>query len=402
MFWLWDKDMLDGDIHPDYADVASSLIRQIPRDDRSGAAVCVYHDGRSVVDIWGGNKDSEGNPWREDTTAASFSTTKGVISTLVHILVDQGKADYDDPIAKYWPEFGARGKDTITIKQAMCHEAGLYRISEMVRNSEELLDWEHMKRVIADAEPAHRPGERHGYHALTYGWLMGGLIEGITGKSLRAVLQEELVDPLQLDGMYIGMPHNELYRRAELTNGRFDAPEAKQGFRETLADWTEMALEKVGVELAEFRAAMMPFADGLDWNDEDVVQACIPAANGQFTARSLARMYAMIAGGGELDGVRVLSEECVRAMSEVQSKTRDKVLFIPMHWRMGYHRVFTLGVSAPNGFGHYGYGGSGAFCDPSRKLAVAMVLNSGAGSPTGDSRMVRVARASIKAVDRLR
>ncbi|MDA1075421.1 MAG: serine hydrolase [Proteobacteria bacterium] len=394
--------MLEGDIHPDYADVASTLIRQIPAHNHAGCAACVYHRGRKVVDIWGGTRDSAGNPWVEDTTAPSFSTTKGVISTLMHILVDQGKADYDDPIAEHWPEFGARGKDRITIRQAMCHEAGLYRVSEMVSNPQEMLDWQHMLNVVADAEPAHQPGEGSGYHALTYGWVMGGLIEAIGGKTLEAVLQEELVDPLGLDGMFIGMPHNELYRRAELINGVSRPAADREGWQANLAEWTESMLEMVGVRLAEFRSALQPFNEDFDWNSEAVVQAKIPAANGQFTARSLARMYAMIAGGGEIDGVRLLSQERVRQLSVIQNRGRDRVLFLPMNWRLGYHRAFTFGVSAPNAFGHYGYGGSGAFCDPSRQLAVALTLNSGAGTPTGDSRMLRIARASIKAVDRLR
>jgi CubicO group peptidase (beta-lactamase class C family) len=113
-------------------------------------------------------------------------------------------------------------------------------------------------------------------------------------------------------------------------------------------------------------------------------------------------MYAMLAGGGELDGVRILSEERVRELSQVHSRARDRVLFMPMHWRMGYHRAFTLGVKAPEAFGHYGYGGSGAFCDPQREIAVAATLNSGSGTPMGTSFMPRIARAALKAVDRLR
>ncbi|MEQ8859478.1 MAG: serine hydrolase domain-containing protein [Pseudomonadales bacterium] len=394
--------MLDGTIHPDYADVASALIRQIPTDQQAGSAVCVYHGGRSVVDIWGGIKDAAGNPWRADTTAPSFSTTKGVISTLLHILVDQGKAAYDDPIARHWPEFGCRGKEAITIRQALCHEAGLYRITDMVSSPSEMLDWAHMKSLIARADPVHTPGEQHGYHALTYGWLIGGLIEEISGKSLQRVLQEELVDPLELDGMFIGMPHNELYRRAELTHGVSKPQRDRPEWQETLRDWLESGLGMVGVQLAEFDAALNPFNETFDWNDEVTVQAVIPAANGQFTARSLARLYAMLAGGGELDGVRLLSEDRVREMSQVHSRKRDRVLFLPMHWRMGYHRVFTLGRSAPSAFGHYGYGGSGAFCDPSRNLAVALTLNSGAGTPMGNSNMPLIARAALRAVDRLR
>lgn len=394
--------MLDGTVHPDYADVASALIRQIPRDGRSGSAVCVYHGGRCVVDVWGGERNAAGDPWQADTTAPSFSTTKGVISTLLHILVDQGKAGYDDPIARHWPAFGCRGKEHITIRQALCHEAGLYRITDMISSPREMLDWEHMKARIADADPVHAPGEAHGYHALTYGWLIGGLIEEISGRSLQRVLQEELVDPLGLDGMFIGMPHNELYRRAELLHGVSVPREERPDWQESLREWLETGLGMAGIRLQEFDSALNPFNEVFDWNDEETVQAVIPAANGQFTARSLARMYAMLAGDGELDGVRLLSEDRVREIAQVRSRTRDRVLFIPMHWRMGYHRVFTLGRSAPYAFGHYGYGGSGAFCDPSRNLAVALTLNSGSGTPMGNSNVPLVARAAIRAVDRLR
>ncbi len=401
--------MLDGKVHPDYADVAACLIRQIPKNQQGGSAVCLYHEGRKVVDIWGGSKDKQGAPWTEDTTAPSFSTTKGVLSTLVHILVDQGHAEFSDPIAKYWPEFAAHGKQDITIQQALSHQAGLYRLSEMIDSPQRMLDWEYMKQVIADAKPAHEPGARHGYHALTYGWLIGGLIEALTGKSLQCVLQDELVDPLQLDGMFIGMPHNELFRRATLiqNDGVMKAAETRihrngswEDVRETLGEWLDYLLEKGGIELSEFRSALRLNED-FDWNAEATVRAVIPAANGQFTARSLARMYAMLANGGELDGVRILSEEAVQKISSARGTGRDKVLFVPMQWRLGYHKAFALGVSAPSAFGHYGYGGSGAFCDPQRNLALALTLNSGVGTPLGDSRIPRMARAAIKAVDRI-
>lgn len=394
--------MLDGTVHPDYADVASALIRQIPRDQHAGSAVCVYHRGRSVVDVWGGIKDAAGNPWRADTTAPSFSTTKGVLSTLVHILVDQGKAAYDDTIASHWPAFGTRGKEHITIRQALCHEAGLYRVTDLISSPREMLDWEHMKAAIADADPVHTPGDGHGYHALTYGWLVGGLVEEVAGKPLQRVLQEELTDPLGLDGMYIGMPHNELYRRAELIHGLSRPERERAEWQLAMREWLTTGLGLLGVDLDEFRSALNPFSEPFDWNSEETVQAVIPAANGQFTARSLARMYAMLAGGGELDGVRLLSEERLREIARVQNRTRDRVLFIPMHWRLGYHRVFTFGANAPYAFGHYGYGGSGGFCDPTRDLAVALTLNSGAGTPMGNRNMPLVARAAIRAVDRLR
>jgi CubicO group peptidase (beta-lactamase class C family) len=259
-----------------------------------------------------------------------------------------------------------------------------------------------MKARLAEARPVHEPGARHGYHALTYGWLIGGLIEALTGRPLADVLREELAEPLGLDGLFIGMPEEALPRRAYLiARDGVMRPAEREPWQERLQSWLEHGLEKVGIDLAEFRSAMalnQPF----DWNAEETVRAVIPAANGQFTARSLARMYAMIAGGGEIDGARLLSTDRVREICTVHSRTRDRVLFIPMHWRMGYHRAFAPGASAPMAFGHYGYGGSGAFCDPARELAVAFTVNSGVGTPLGDARMPRIARAAIRAADRLR
>ena len=393
--------MLDGYVHPDFAGTAGRLLGQLPRRAPGGAALCVYFEGRCVVDVWGGTRDREGNPWLRETTAPSFSTTKGVVSTLIHRLVDEGCARYDEPIAQHWPAFAAQGKESITIRQALCHEAGLYRMSEMVQHPSEMLDWQHMLDRVAAARPAHVPGRAHGYHAITYGWLAGGIAEAIGGADLDTLLETRLREPLGLEGLYIGLPDAALHGRARLihNDGVSDAVAPPTGeFRLAL----ERVLRLVGVDLAELRAGLMPFTEPFDWNAEATVQARIPAANGQFTARSLARLYAMLAEGGSLDGVRVLSSERVRAMGEVQNRSRDRVLSLPMHWRLGYHRVFSFGTHAPEAFGHFGYGGSGAFCDPTRRLSVALTLNSGVGTPVGDLRIIRIANDAIRAVDRLR
>lgn len=391
--------MLDGWVHPDFADVAATLARQIPRDRQAGSAVCVYHRGRAVVDVWGGVRDAAGQPWQADTVAPSFSTGKGVLATLLHVLVDQGLAAYDDPIARYWPGFGCHGKAAITLRQALCHEAGLYRITSMISSPAEMLDWEHMKAAVAAATPAHPPGTAHGYHALTFGWLVGGVIEAITGEPLAEVMARELVRPLELDGLYFGLPDAAMARRAELTSGvsRPSPRRGRGGWRRRLA----RLFGSMGVDPGEFQAALNPFSEPFDWNAPATVQAVIPAASGQFTARSLARLYAMLAAGGALDGVRLLTPERVTQLATVQNRSRDRVLFIPMHWRLGYHRVFTPGPRMPAAFGHFGYGGSGAFCDPRRELAVALTLNSGAGTPMGNSNVPLIARAAARAADRL-
>ncbi|MBM4203559.1 MAG: beta-lactamase family protein [Gammaproteobacteria bacterium] len=391
--------MLQGHVHPDFAAVAATFGTFL-RDRPGGGAACVWHRGEKMVDIWGGAADREGRPWLEDTTAPSFSTTKGVVSTLLHVLADEGRVHYDDPVGRHWPEFGQAGKEHITVRHLLTHEAGLYRIGEMVSSPQDMLDWSIMTAAVAAAKPVHTPGEQHGYHALTYGWLIGGLIEKITGEPLATTLQQRLAEPLALDGLFIGMPDEEVSRRAHLVNGMLRRPQPKEGWQTGVADAVRRALRYVGVDLAEFRAALFPFDTPFDFNSEEVVRACIPAANGQFTARSLARLYAMIAEGGALEGVRLLSPARVQLMGEVRNRTRDNVLFIPMHWRLGYHRVFAFGARAPQGFGHFGYGGSGAFCDPSRRLAVALTVNGGTGTPTGDSRMPRLAGAAIRCADR--
>lgn len=397
--------LLDGYVHPDFAEVASKLLDQLPRHDPGGAAVCVMHQGRVLVDVWGGTRDRDGNPWREDTTAPSFSTTKGVVSTLLHILVDRGLARYDDPVAKHWPEFAAEGKDRIRIRHVLCHEAGLYRMSELVESPREMLAWDHMTSRIAAATPAHAPGAAHGYHALTYGWLAGGLIERIAGRDLQTVLREELVEPLGLDGAFIGMPDAALDRRARLIHDDgVSQPVAprREGWRGLPQRIGEDVLREFGLDLSEFRAALMPFSEPFDWNAQETVQAVIPAANGQFTARSLARIYAMLAEGGRLDGERLLSRRRLERIGEIQSRRRDRVLFLPMHWRLGFHRVFAFGARAPDGFGHFGYGGSGAWCDPVRRLAVAMTLNSGVGTPVGDLRIAAINKVVLHCIDRVR
>ena len=184
---------LDGRLHPRFGLVAKVLERLLRRYE-GGAAVCVYHHGECVVDLWGGVRDSKGRPWRSDTMAASFSTTKGVASTLVHIMVDRGLLDYDTRVVEYWPEFGQAGKEQITLRQVLSHQSGLYHIRQMIDDAERMLDWDHMLRAIERATPIHPPGERTGYHGLTYGFLVGGILQHVTGHSFQELVQKELTD----------------------------------------------------------------------------------------------------------------------------------------------------------------------------------------------------------------
>ncbi len=392
--------MIEGQVHPDFWLVARALETQIRRTG-GGAAVCVYHRGRPVVDLWAGTRDPQGNPWDADTMAMSFSTTKGVAATALHVLVDRGLLDYDDPVAKHWPEFAEGGKERITVRQVLCHQAGLHHIRKLIDHGERILDWEYMVGVLERATPAHEPGTASAYHALTFGWLVGEIVQRVTGLRFPEVIGEELAKPLGLDGLYIGAPP-EAQRRAAVLS----LPASQEGRRPERYRRVARVVRRVNRTLGipidpSVMADGLLLPGGLDvfWHPR-ILEVPIPAVNGLFTARSLARLYAALAGGGALDGVRLLSEETLRRATEIQTRRIDRVVPVRMHWRLGYHRAFSPFVRLPNAFGHFGFGGSGAFADPDRELAVAMVLNSGVGTPFGDTRMALIGNAAVRCVDR--
>lgn len=362
-----------------------------------GAAVCVYREGEKVVDLWGGVRDEDGSPWEKDTMAMSFSTSKGITSTLIHILADRGLIHYDDPIARYWPEFAAGGKATISVRDLMTHRAGLSRLRPLLDHGEQILDWDHMVNALANASA--KPTVRSAYHALTYGWLTGELIQRVTGKSLQDVIREELVKPLGLDGMYIGAPPAARARAAQLSGRPGTSVPAlmKALFSERSADVLTLLHRLVGspIDARHMLDALVPPGDADALWHERILEVAVPAANGLFTARSLARMYAAIAEGGTLDGVQLLSPGMIPRMSKVQVHTRDRVIPIRMGWRLGYHTAFTSRGALPTAFGHFGFGGSGAWADPTKRLAVAMVNNRLGGTPFGDMRIASIGSAVV-------
>ncbi|MBW2286874.1 MAG: beta-lactamase family protein [Deltaproteobacteria bacterium] len=394
--------MLKGHIHPDFWGVAQTFSSIVERANGGGAAVCVYHQGERVVDLWGGFRDEAGHPWESDTLALSYSTTKGVASTLLHILADRDLVDYDQPVSRYWPEFAQAGKEQITVRQLMGHQAGLYDIRSMISEAKQMLDWGGMVDALAASQPVHTPGAAEGYHGLTYGWLVGELVQRLTGQTFAEALESEIAQPLGLEGLYCGLPEDRLDRRAHLIDQGIQRGGPALARAKRIGKFVNrgFALARISVDLRNLAAALLPAGmEQLDFNSEELVRASIPAANGMFDARSLARLYALLANGGELDGVRLLSERTVNRANTIQSRRRDRVVPFPMHWRLGYHRA-PVAKPLPNAFGHAGFGGSGAWADPDRRLAVALVLNSGVGTPFGDLRIVRIGNAAVRCAER--
>jgi len=402
-FKLWGgrKLHLDGRIHPDFTAVEATLRRQLGNYP-GGAAVCVYHRGECVVDLWGGYKDAEGTPWARDTMAPSFSTTKGVASTLLHIYADRGLVDYDAPVARYWPEFAQAGKEKITVRQVLSHQSGLYHIRQMIDHVDRLLDWKHMIHAIERTRPVHPPGTRTGYHGLTFGFLVGEILQRVTGKKFSTLVQQDIARPLHLDGLYIGAPKNVIPRAASLL-----FPESTQRLAHSaLGGKIEVGFSRlsgllqcfgVDSDLASIFDALAPRGvSDFDFGSPESLRVAIPAANGLFTARSLAKLYALLANGGEFEGVRLLSKKAVKKATTLQAPT-GKLSVIPfdMRWRLGYHGVATTRGFPRQAFGHFGFGGSGAWGDPERDLSVALIVNSGLGSPFGDLRTARISGAAL-------
>ena len=382
--------MISGYVHPDFGGVTQALRRVATHKHGGGAAVAVFHQGVLMVDAWTGTRNASGAPWQSDTMAMSFSTTKGVIATTVHRLVDRGLIGYDEPVATYWPEFAAAGKERVTVRQLLNHSAGLHHLRGVISDAYEMLDWDLVCARLAAEAPRYAPGTRHGYHGITYGFLVGEVIERVTGMTVHEAVEAEIVKPLGLDGMSIGAPPDRRDRLADLIVRFGDAQRAERYARRAAQyAWIRPAID----------AFMVPESDRL-YASNAVLDSPIPALNGCFTARSLARMYAALAGGGVLDGERFLSVETLRRATEIQTTRRDTVVGFPMRWRLGYHLAATTRGIIPNGFGHFGFGGSGAWADPDNDLSVAFVCNRVAGTPFGDTRLLRIgtqARAAATA-----
>lgn len=396
-----------GSVDERFIDLASQFSRlQDARSQQGGAALVVYFQGQKVVDIYTGKKSQE-EDWQSNTLAMCYSTGKGILATLAHILVSEGVLDYEQTIAHYWPEFAQNGKANITLRHVLSHQSGLFDIRNTIETATEMLDWSHMLDVMAAATPRFAAGQSYAYQPLTYGWILGGVIEKATKQPLSWLMQRYLVQPLELDGAYFGTPTSELNRVARLLEKPKTTaqpkPQIKKSSQPRKTSLSERVLELSGQSPQDFQDAMIPKGmRHFSFYSDEGLQAVIPAANGVFTADSLAKVYAMLANQGQWQGQQLIRPEVFKQLSAVQSKARDRVMPIPMHWRLGYHRILTMGKRAPHGFGHVGFNGSGAWCDFDRELSFAYTHNFNVTSATGDYRLWGLSQETLRCADEIR
>jgi len=356
-----------------------------------------------VVDLQGGVRNGASEPWAPETLVLSYSTGKGVLATLLHILVDQGALDYEDRVADHWPDFAQNGKESITVRHLLCHEAGLYRIGDLIDDAGDMLDWERMVGLLARSEPIHPPGADHGYHGLSYGWLIGELLQCATGWPLDRLIGRYLAQPLGLNDFFFGLPPSEDARRADLVYGRVDPKSVETSRLAMRLGLSASSAVDTSRQADDLGAALWPRGmENFDLNSRLLSRAVMPSFNGMFTARGLGRLYAALAEGGALESGRLLSSSALKMATEVQNHGPGRVLPQPMSWRLGYHGIPSASGEADAAFGHFGLGGSGALADPRRNLSLAFVVNTGITGSLVDSRMVRLMQSAFRSVDQIR
>lgn len=400
------KDNYRGQCDEQFQPVAQVLSQIQPETTLGGAAISVYFQGQQVAELYTGEAKPE-ETWDQRHMALSYSTGKAILATLTHILASQDLLDYDVPIAHYWPEFAQNDKAKITLRHVLSHQSGLYDIRHTISSAAQMLDWQGMLQAYEQATPRFAPATATAYQALSFGWLVGGTLEKIMQKPLAELLQTYLVEPLALDGAYFGVPEDQLERVAKpFKKIKEDQAQIQKPRKPLTAEgrrplsFTERVISLSGINPYDADDALVPRSMGkFDFYSDEALQAIIPSANGVFTANSLAKMYAMLANKGHWNGQQLIRPEIFEELSSIQTYARDKVMPIPMHWRLGYHRVFTLGKRVPTAFGHIGYNGSGAWCDPTRNLSFSYIHNFKSGNITGDYRLWWLTQTVLQCAD---
>jgi CubicO group peptidase (beta-lactamase class C family) len=352
---------ISGETDPKFAAVREAFANNFAQHGEKGAAVAITLQGKPVVDIWGGHRNAAGtDPWQRDTIVNFFSVSKALCTICAMQLVEQGKLDLDAPVARYWPEFAAGGKEAVTTRQILSHQAGLPSIREPLPEGSALV-WSVITGALARQEPWWKPGTAHGYHVNTFGFLVGEIVKRITGKSIGTHLRENIAEPLGAD-VHIGLPVSEHPRVADYlwpVSSNSAMPSEDQAMRFN-AYWNPPGFSGGGwVNRPEWRSAE------------------IPSTNGHGNARGVARVYSALANGGEIDGIHILSKNTLAEAVKEHSNGHDLINDRPSRFGLGFQLTQPERPLGPNKgtFGHFGAGGSLGYCDPEAGIAFAYVTN---------------------------
>ena len=373
---------LQGVCEPRFETVRAAFEANWSEHGEVGASLSVIVGGETVIDLWGGHADAErSRTWERETIANVYSSTKGIAAAAAAMLVDRGQLDVERPVVDYWPEFGQAGKSEILVRHLLTHEAGLAGVDEELPDGA-VLDWEHMIGALERQAPMWTPGEAMGYHAITYGWLVGEVIRRIDGRTCGEFVRDEIAGPLGVD-FFIGLPESEDARTANLLAAPGAGP---------IGVSSEDNLASRALGLAAPRLAGT--VNSREWRAAE-----LPAANGHGNARSLAAIYSTLAqGGGGL-----LGREAIEACGPTEHAAReDMVLGFLVRRSLGFILSTAGGRYEwgpnPRTFGHSGAGGSLGFADPDAEIGFGYVMNqmsSGLGADPRWKPMIDAVYASL-------
>jgi CubicO group peptidase (beta-lactamase class C family) len=381
---MTNKIKIQGYCDKKFSAVKEAFQKNFENDLEMGASFAATIDGKFVVDIWGGYADAaKTRPWKRDTIVNVFSTTKVMTALCALILVDRGLLDLDAPVARYWPEFAQNGKEKIPVRYLLSHQSGL-AIFDKPTPVEALYDWNRIIKQLAAQKPQWEPGKHSGYHAITFGYLVGEVVQLITNKTLGTFFHEEVAVPLKAD-FYIGLPKKHDYRVGEMIPPPVIKP-GEPGYVQIDPDslmGKHMKYSNIPVEASRERA----------WRSAE-----IPAVNGHGNARSVARVGAALACGGELDGVRLLSLPTIEKAIEEQCYGTDLLLGVPIRYGLGFGLNSKEAPIGPNqrSFFWMGWGGSLMLMDLDAKLSWSYVMNKMKNPP--DPRSAGISQALYAAL----
>lgn len=393
-----------GTVEAGYEPVREAFERNFVENGDIGAGFCLYVDGAKVVDLTGGVRDTDGTAYDDTTLQLVFSSTKGVTATCAHLLAQRGELDLDAPVADYWPEFSAAGKADIPVRWLLSHQAGLVDVDRAM-TVEEALDWTTICDALADSPPLWEPGTGYGYHAVTYGWLVGEVVRRVAGVDFGEFVRREISEPLGLD-LWVGLPDDEQHRVSPLINSGMPGlptPEPagdadSQTDAPSLVGMLDMLLGEGNLLGRALTAPGGAFTDDQVWNEARVRSAQIPAANGVTNAASLARMYAALVS--EVDGVRLLDADTLERAITPQVSGPSTVPLLDIPFALGFMTHSPLSpLLNGRSFGHYGAGGSLGFADPDRRVAGAYVMNAAQLAIAGDARTLGLLAAVDQVVN---
>ena len=379
--------MIKGYCDPKFQNVCDAFSNAIESEFETGAALAIEHQGNMIVNLWGGHQDAQKTKaWEENTLVNVFSVTKGVTATCISRLIDQGKLDPDKRVGHYWPEYSCNGKEDTKVSDLLCHRAAMFGFKEGIPLGS-FQDWNKFIQQLQLQTPYRKPGISQGYHALTFGWLVGELIRRVDGRSVGQYFKEEIAEPLNID-FHIGLDEIDFIRCADMLMIERDSMQLPGQFLRYVPSFLlpkRLKNFKTALISGDFLEAFQEredddnnYVNSLDWR-----KAEIPSANGHGTAKSLARLYGILSNGCVRDEISIMSEASLQHAITPHSSGPDSVLFgAPIKFGLGYELaqgISSLGNISPilnnKMFGHAGVGGAVAFGDPEKGIGYGFICN---------------------------